>query len=177
MVSLEAARSAAGLMRETFGLSLFGFDLIVDETTAETLVIDVNYFPSFRSWEDFPQVCKSALKALLVEACSCRPLAYHVPREERSTRCFVLRKTGGHRLTYIFCQGACVVLNVVPQPSPAWSAGRTSSQQACEDTWEIKRSLNCFATIAAILDTSFERSPRWVCTHHQAIRVQRTAVR
>lgn len=46
-------------MRETFGLSIFGFDIIVDEATAETVVIDVNYFPSFKDLSDFPQVCGS----------------------------------------------------------------------------------------------------------------------
>lgn len=43
-------------MRETFGLSIFGFDLIVDGATGEALVIDVNYFPSFKDLGDFPQV-------------------------------------------------------------------------------------------------------------------------
>ncbi|CAN0365732.1 unnamed protein product, partial [Ectocarpus sp. 13 AM-2016] len=55
-LSLEAARLAARRMRETFGLSLFGFDLIVDRATGETFVIDVNYFPSFKDLADFPQV-------------------------------------------------------------------------------------------------------------------------
>ena len=56
-VSMEAARLAAVRMRETFGLSIFGFDLIVDRATGENMVIDVNYFPSFKGLADFPQVC------------------------------------------------------------------------------------------------------------------------
>ena len=47
-------------MREAFGLSIFGFDLIVDGLTGEALVIDVNYFPSFKDLEDFPQVRRSS---------------------------------------------------------------------------------------------------------------------
>lgn len=55
-VSLDAARLAAVRMRETFGLSLFGFDIIVDGTSGELMVIDVNYFPSFKDLDNFPQV-------------------------------------------------------------------------------------------------------------------------
>lgn len=43
-------------MRETFGLSIFGFDLIVDSASGETVVIDVNFFPSFKDLHDFPEV-------------------------------------------------------------------------------------------------------------------------
>lgn len=60
VVTLEAARKAAARMRETFGLSIFGFDLIVDGVSGETLVIDVNYFPSFKDLGDFPQVLHKA---------------------------------------------------------------------------------------------------------------------
>lgn len=56
-LSMESARLAAARMRETFGLSIFGFDLIVDKATGENMVIDVNYFPSFKDLSDFPQVC------------------------------------------------------------------------------------------------------------------------
>ncbi|CAM9792696.1 unnamed protein product [Chrysoparadoxa australica] len=47
---------AAERLREAFGLSLFGFDLIVDSASGEVLCIDVNYFPSFKDLEDFPMV-------------------------------------------------------------------------------------------------------------------------
>lgn len=56
VVTLEAARRAADRMKETFGLSIFGFDLIIDRVSGEALVIDVNYFPSFKDLGDFPQV-------------------------------------------------------------------------------------------------------------------------
>lgn len=58
VVTLDAARKAATRMRETFGLSIFGFDLIIDGVTGEALVIDVNYFPSFKDLSDFPQVLR-----------------------------------------------------------------------------------------------------------------------
>ncbi|CBN77609.1 conserved unknown protein [Ectocarpus siliculosus] len=67
-LSLEAAKLAARRMRETFGLSLFGFDLIVDRATGETFVIDVNYFPSFKDLADFPQVLRRRLKEVVATA-------------------------------------------------------------------------------------------------------------
>ncbi|CAM9452913.1 unnamed protein product [Ectocarpus sp. 4 AP-2014] len=67
-LSLEAAKLAARRMRETFGLSLFGFDLIVDQATGETFVIDVNYFPSFKDLADFPQVLRRRLKEVVATA-------------------------------------------------------------------------------------------------------------
>ncbi|CAM9652506.1 unnamed protein product, partial [Ascophyllum nodosum] len=56
--SLKAAKIAADRMRETFGLTIFGFDLIVDRASGEAMVIDVNYFPSFKDIADFPQVLR-----------------------------------------------------------------------------------------------------------------------
>ncbi|CAM9320701.1 unnamed protein product [Ectocarpus sp. 8 AP-2014] len=67
-LSLAAANLAARRMRETFGLSLFGFDLIVDRATGETFVIDVNYFPSFKDLADFPQVLRRRLKEVVATA-------------------------------------------------------------------------------------------------------------
>lgn len=66
VISLASARVAAARMRETFGLTLFGFDLIVDEASGETMVIDVNYFPSFKDMEDFPQVRRVSFAPLRV---------------------------------------------------------------------------------------------------------------
>ncbi|CAM9343029.1 unnamed protein product, partial [Laminaria digitata] len=67
-VSLESAKLAAVRMRETFGLSMFGFDLIVDGATGENMIIDVNYFPSFKDLADFPQVLRRRLKEVAVNA-------------------------------------------------------------------------------------------------------------
>eukprot|EP00903_Cladosiphon_okamuranus_P011547 g10870.t2 len=61
VVTLEAARRAADRMREAFGLTIFGFDLIVDGVSGEALVIDVNYFPSFKDVRDFPQLLRRLL--------------------------------------------------------------------------------------------------------------------
>lgn len=78
----EAARRAAARLRETFGLSLFGFDLIIDSFTGEPLVVDVNYFPSFKDLEDFPQArcCCSVAAALRPKP---RLARRSVPRTQR----------------------------------------------------------------------------------------------
>jgi inositol-1,3,4-trisphosphate 5/6-kinase/inositol-tetrakisphosphate 1-kinase len=48
----EAIAVAVG---QAFGASLFGADVIVDSRTGECVVIDVNYFPSYRGCIDAPQ--------------------------------------------------------------------------------------------------------------------------
>lgn len=55
-VSVGIARRAAAHLHATFGLSMYGFDLIVDSDSGEIVVIDVNYFPSFKDLDDFPEV-------------------------------------------------------------------------------------------------------------------------
>lgn len=56
----------AAALKEGFGLSLFGFDVIVpnDRKTAcnsEYVVIDVNFFPSYKEVGDFPSRLRSFL--------------------------------------------------------------------------------------------------------------------
>jgi inositol-1,3,4-trisphosphate 5/6-kinase/inositol-tetrakisphosphate 1-kinase len=53
----DKLRSVASAIRKEFGLSLFGFDVIVpcDGDGEEILVVDVNYFPSFKEVVDFPR--------------------------------------------------------------------------------------------------------------------------
>ncbi|CAM9580649.1 unnamed protein product [Ectocarpus fasciculatus] len=80
---LEEAELAARRMRETFGLSLFGFDLIVDRATGQTFVIDVNYFPSFKDLADFPQVLRRRLKEVVATA-GRRSGAEDLPSKERA---------------------------------------------------------------------------------------------
>jgi inositol-1,3,4-trisphosphate 5/6-kinase / inositol-tetrakisphosphate 1-kinase len=67
-LSLETAHRAAQWLREAFGLTLFGFDLIVACETGEVTVIDVNYFPSFRDLSDFPAALRSHLHTVAVAA-------------------------------------------------------------------------------------------------------------
>ena len=43
-----AVHVAAFKLKEVFGLSLFGFDCVVPVDTADLMVLDVNYFPSYK---------------------------------------------------------------------------------------------------------------------------------
>lgn len=55
---MEVYMTAAAIMRQAFGLSLLGFDIIVCQDTGDIVVIDVNYFPSYKEVEDFPSRLK-----------------------------------------------------------------------------------------------------------------------
>jgi len=44
-------------LRQIFNLDLFGFDLLICESTGEMLVVDVNYFPSYKEMkEEWPRL-------------------------------------------------------------------------------------------------------------------------
>ncbi|GJP49625.1 hypothetical protein CLOM_g8811 [Closterium sp. NIES-68] len=47
-----AACHAADLLRTALGLTLFGFDILVQKGTGEHVIVDVNYFPSFKDVPD-----------------------------------------------------------------------------------------------------------------------------
>ena len=53
---------AAWLRHET-GLSLFGFDVLVEAHTGAHLVVDLNYFPSATGVDGAPQALASAVSA------------------------------------------------------------------------------------------------------------------
>ncbi|CAJ1967897.1 unnamed protein product [Cylindrotheca closterium] len=42
-------------LKRAFGLELFGFDILISSDHNEWLVVDVNYFPSYKEVPDFPQ--------------------------------------------------------------------------------------------------------------------------
>jgi len=90
----EVCSKAAGAIREEFGLSLFGFDVIVPvpesapticrtsqcnphsegpaekSNSTKPVVIDVNYFPSYKEVSDFPARLRAfLLKRALTAAC------------------------------------------------------------------------------------------------------------
>lgn len=43
-------------LRQAFGLELFGFDILVSQEKGEWLVVDVNYFPSYKEVPNFPSL-------------------------------------------------------------------------------------------------------------------------
>ncbi|CAN0300819.1 unnamed protein product [Discosporangium mesarthrocarpum] len=68
VLTQEMACRAAERLREAFGLSIFGFDIIMESGSGDAMVIDVNYFPSFKDLEDFPGVLRRHLKAVAAKA-------------------------------------------------------------------------------------------------------------
>lgn len=58
----DAVRAIGVLLREKLQLSLFGFDVIIADDTGDMLVIDVNYFPSYKELEDFDHILRQHIR-------------------------------------------------------------------------------------------------------------------
>lgn len=57
-----AVRAIGESIREELGLTLFGFDVIVSDASQELVVIDVNYFPSYKELDDFSGALRQHIK-------------------------------------------------------------------------------------------------------------------
>ncbi|KAK6144827.1 hypothetical protein DH2020_021647 [Rehmannia glutinosa] len=51
-IDLELVNDAAHWLRRTLDLTLFGFDVVVQEGTGDHVIVDVNYLPSFKEVPD-----------------------------------------------------------------------------------------------------------------------------
>ncbi|XP_012834911.1 PREDICTED: inositol 1,3,4-trisphosphate 5/6-kinase 4 isoform X2 [Erythranthe guttata] len=51
-VDLELVNGAADWLRRTLDLTIFGFDVVVQEGTGDHVIVDVNYLPSFKEVPD-----------------------------------------------------------------------------------------------------------------------------
>jgi inositol-1,3,4-trisphosphate 5/6-kinase/inositol-tetrakisphosphate 1-kinase len=70
VISSQELQPIAHALRQAFGLQLFGFDVLVtdkrDGTGKELLVVDVNYFPSYKEVSDFaPRLARYLAKIAL----------------------------------------------------------------------------------------------------------------
>ncbi|PRW44989.1 inositol 4-trisphosphate 5 6-kinase family [Chlorella sorokiniana] len=54
--------AVAAALRKRLGLTLFGFDLVFDSIAGELVIIDVNYFPSFKGVPEAPAALRAALR-------------------------------------------------------------------------------------------------------------------
>ncbi|KAG7397847.1 Inositol-tetrakisphosphate 1-kinase [Phytophthora boehmeriae] len=59
-----AVRSIGKRLRDELKLTLFGFDVIVEDDTQDLYVIDVNYFPSYREMGDLSAVLRQHIKRM-----------------------------------------------------------------------------------------------------------------
>jgi inositol-1,3,4-trisphosphate 5/6-kinase / inositol-tetrakisphosphate 1-kinase len=70
-VTSAEIRPIADCIRRAFGLELFGFDVLVtsfqNEKEREMLVVDVNYFPSYKEVPNFSQLLAQYLAQCGVE--------------------------------------------------------------------------------------------------------------
>uniref|UniRef100_A0A803KTX7 inositol-1,3,4-trisphosphate 5/6-kinase n=1 Tax=Chenopodium quinoa TaxID=63459 RepID=A0A803KTX7_CHEQI len=51
-VDLELVKNAANLLRGKLDLTIFGFDVVIQEGTGDHVIVDVNYLPSFKEVPD-----------------------------------------------------------------------------------------------------------------------------
>ncbi|KDO30623.1 hypothetical protein SPRG_04523 [Saprolegnia parasitica CBS 223.65] len=58
----ESLHAIGRAIQDATQLSLFGFDVIIDARTGQHLVIDVNYFPSFKELPDFDARMRSLMR-------------------------------------------------------------------------------------------------------------------
>lgn len=80
IVTVSDIRPVADSIRKAFGLDLFGFDVLVTQvnnlrTTKEVLVVDVNYFPSYKEVTNFSQLLAQYLAQCGIEG---RLRSYHI---------------------------------------------------------------------------------------------------
>eukprot|EP00887_Chlorella_sp_A99_P007410 scaffold2.g7410.t1 len=62
LLRAETVRVVAGVLHDELGLTLFGFDLVVDPAAGELVIIDLNYFPSFKGAPEAPAALRAALR-------------------------------------------------------------------------------------------------------------------
>lgn len=73
IVTSDEIRPIASVIRNAFGLELFGFDILVIDKQAsnkkekEILVVDVNYFPSYKEVSEFPSLLAKYLSQRAIE--------------------------------------------------------------------------------------------------------------
>lgn len=65
-LDLETVHSAAMWLREKLQLTIFGFDVVVQSTTRDHVIIDVNFFPTFKDVDE--NKANSAFWVALLEA-------------------------------------------------------------------------------------------------------------
>ena len=71
LVTVDAVRPVVDALKRAFGLELFGFDIVIasgqDGKEREMLVVDVNYFPSYKEVPNFPSLLAQYLVARALE--------------------------------------------------------------------------------------------------------------
>jgi hypothetical protein len=66
-VTIEEVMPVVNALKKAFGLEIFGFDILRRSSDAEWLVVDVNYFPSFKEVPNFPSLLARYLTRRVLE--------------------------------------------------------------------------------------------------------------
>lgn len=66
-VTSDEVRPIVESLRRAFGLELFGFDILLSHQNSEWLVVDVNYFPSYKEVPNFPSLLAHYLTQRVLE--------------------------------------------------------------------------------------------------------------
>jgi Inositol 1,3,4-trisphosphate 5/6-kinase ATP-grasp domain len=66
-VTVEEVRPIVDVLKRAFGLELFGFDILMGSEDREWLVVDVNYFPSYKEVPNFPSLLAQYLTQRVLE--------------------------------------------------------------------------------------------------------------
>mmetsp|Transcript_27395 Transcript_27395/g.48519 ORF Transcript_27395/g.48519 Transcript_27395/m.48519 type:complete len:586 (-) Transcript_27395:602-2359(-) len=66
-VTVEEVRPVVDALKAAFGLELFGFDILRRSDDSEWLVVDVNYFPSYKEVPNFPSLLARYLTQRVLE--------------------------------------------------------------------------------------------------------------
>ncbi|RHY96154.1 hypothetical protein DYB37_011515 [Aphanomyces astaci] len=65
LAAFETFQAIGRAIQATTGLSLFGFDVIVAAKTNHLVVVDVNYFPSFKEMTDFSAMLRAHVRSVI----------------------------------------------------------------------------------------------------------------
>ncbi|RHY07287.1 hypothetical protein DYB25_010584 [Aphanomyces astaci] len=65
LAAFETFQAIGRAIQATTGLSLFGFDVIVAAKTNHLVVVDVNYFPSFKEMIDFGAMLRAHVRCVI----------------------------------------------------------------------------------------------------------------
>mmetsp|Transcript_1345 Transcript_1345/g.3431 ORF Transcript_1345/g.3431 Transcript_1345/m.3431 type:complete len:596 (-) Transcript_1345:363-2150(-) len=66
-VTVEEVKPIVDVLRQAFGLELFGFDILMGSNSGECFVVDVNYFPSYKEVPNFPSLLAQYLTQRALE--------------------------------------------------------------------------------------------------------------
>jgi len=66
-VTVNEVKPIVDVLKEAFGLQLFGFDILMGSNNGECFVVDVNYFPSYKEVPNFPSLLARYLTQRVLE--------------------------------------------------------------------------------------------------------------